>query len=95
MYNLCRENKGADQLRMIRCGMISCAVTVELICVFVFAYANSRFSHDMAQLQTDIRNYANMLMLVKDQKTNGPVNAHLISVPTISTKQVLPNLTLT
>ena len=29
---------------------ISCAVTAQLICVFVFAYANSRFSHDAAHI---------------------------------------------
>ena len=27
---------------------MSCAVTVQLICVFVFAYAKSRFSHGVA-----------------------------------------------
>ena len=32
LYYLCSENKGADQL----------------ICTFVFAYVNSRFSHDAA-----------------------------------------------
>ena len=31
--------------------MISCAVTVQLICAFVLAYAKSRFSHDAAQLK--------------------------------------------
>ena len=36
LYYPCSENKGADQLR----GN----------CVFVFAYAKSRFSHDAAQL---------------------------------------------
>ena len=40
MYYLCSENKGADQLRGYK----------KLICVFVFAYAKSRFSHDEAQL---------------------------------------------
>ena len=30
--------------------LISCAVTPQLICAFVFAYAKSRFSHDAAQL---------------------------------------------
>ena len=30
--------------------LISFAVTVKLICVFVFAYANSRFSHNEAHL---------------------------------------------
>ena len=34
-------------------ALISCAVTAQLICVFVFAYAKSRFSHDTAQLQGD------------------------------------------
>ena len=31
-------------------ALISCAVTAQLICGFVFAYAKSRFSHDAAQL---------------------------------------------
>ena len=31
---------------------ISCAVTAHLICIFVFAYAKSRFSHDAAQLSS-------------------------------------------
>ena len=30
---------------------ISCAVTAQLICVFVFAYAKSRFSHDAAYMR--------------------------------------------
>ena len=30
--------------------LISCAVTAQLICVFVFAYANCWFSHANAQL---------------------------------------------
>ena len=32
-------------------ALISCAVTAQLICVFVFAYAKSRFSHDAAHLK--------------------------------------------
>ena len=31
-------------------ALISCAVTTQLICVFVFAYAKSRFSHEVAQV---------------------------------------------
>ena len=31
-------------------ALISFAVTAKLICVFVFAYAKSRFSHDEAQI---------------------------------------------
>ena len=38
-FNLCSEKKGADWS----------AVTMQLICVFVFIYEKSRFSHDMAQ----------------------------------------------
>ena len=30
--------------------LISCAVTAQLICGFVFAYAKSRFSHDGAHI---------------------------------------------
>ena len=36
IYYLCRENKEADQLHG----------TAALICIFVFTYAKSRFSHD-------------------------------------------------
>ena len=32
---------------------ISCIVTVQLICVFVFAYAKSRFSHEAAHFRFD------------------------------------------
>ena len=32
-------------------ALISFAVTAKLICVFVFAYAKSRFSHDEAQIK--------------------------------------------
>ena len=42
LYYPCSENKGADQLRG------SFAVTAKLICVFVFTYAKSRFSHNEA-----------------------------------------------
>ena len=40
IYYLCSVNKGADQL----------SGTAKLICVFVFAYAKSRFSHNEAHL---------------------------------------------
>ena len=52
-------------------ALISFAVTVKLICVFVFAYAKSRFSHDVAHyfnkaadklwLQTVVTNVTNYL----------------------------------
>ena len=34
-------------------ALISFAVTAKLICVFVFAYAKSRFSHDEAQFSNE------------------------------------------
>ena len=37
--------------------LISFAVTTKLICVFVFAYAKSRFSHDAAQVIVVVQNY--------------------------------------
>ena len=40
LYYPYSENKGADQLRS----------NAQLICVFVFAYAKSRFSHNEAQM---------------------------------------------
>ena len=40
LYYFCSENKGADQL------------TAKLICVFVFAYAKCRFSHDAAYIMS-------------------------------------------
>ena len=29
---------------------MSCAITIQLICALVFAYAKIRFSHDVAQI---------------------------------------------
>ena len=34
-------------------ALISFVVTVKLICVFVFAFAKSRFSHNEAQIETE------------------------------------------
>ena len=48
---MCSENKGADQLRGYRDADLRLCfriVTGKLICVFVFAYAKSRFSQDAA-----------------------------------------------
>ena len=33
-------------------ALISCAVTAQLICVFVFAYANCWFSHAKAKIES-------------------------------------------
>ena len=39
-------------------ALISFAVTAKLICVFVFAYANSRFSHNPAHIMFDYYRYS-------------------------------------
>ena len=38
--------------------LISCAVTTQLICIFVFAYAKIRFSHDAAHVIASRQNRA-------------------------------------
>ena len=50
LYYLCGENKGADQLADQLRGYRAAAVTGQTICAFVFAYAKSRFSHDVAHM---------------------------------------------
>ena len=37
--------------------LISFAVTAKLICIFVFAYAKSRFSHDAAHIAVEWKPY--------------------------------------
>ena len=44
LFYLCSENKDAQ---------ISCTVTAQLICAFVFAFAKSRFSYDTAHIIQD------------------------------------------
>ena len=46
LYYLCSENKCADQL-----------LTAKLICVFAFAYAKSRFSHDAAHIKVGFNGF--------------------------------------
>ena len=35
-------------------ALISCTVTAQLICIFVFTHANSRFSHDAAHITSSV-----------------------------------------
>ena len=37
--------------------LISCAVTAQLICVFVFAYAKSQFSHNEARIRAALLSF--------------------------------------
>ena len=54
LYYLCNENN----------GLISCAVTAQLICAFVFAYADCWFSDPAAQI------VPRFLLVIKKQKKN-------------------------
>ena len=71
LYYPCRENK----------ALISFAVTAKLICVFVFAYTKSRFSHDKthmlhAALQiADHKVTAIQISLLARQDKNQPAHA--------------------
>ena len=40
---------------------ISCAVTMQQICAFAFAYAKSRFSHEVAHITSDIDQNVNIM----------------------------------
>ena len=52
---MCGKNKDADQLCSKKTkALISCAVTAQLICVFVFAYANCWFSDAVAILSLNV-----------------------------------------
>ena len=42
-------------------ALISCAVTAQLICTFVFSYAISMFSHDAAQIMQKVYLFAWLL----------------------------------
>ena len=45
-------------------ALISFTVTAKLICVFVFAYAKSRFSHDEAQMMSNAPVEDSMVLVV-------------------------------
>ena len=38
-------------------ALISCAVITQLVCAFVFAYANNQFSHAAAQMKGSLNRY--------------------------------------
>ena len=44
--------------------LISCAVTSQLICVIVFAYANCWFSHAKVQLEKDLKKVQRLLKVM-------------------------------
>ena len=43
-------------------ALISFAVSAKLICVFVFAYAKSRFSHDAAHIKGILQKFVVILL---------------------------------
>ena len=46
-------------------ALIRCAVTVQLICVFVFAYENRWFSHDAAQMSGSVLPSSHLSLLCR------------------------------
>ena len=54
-------------------ALISFAVTAKLICVFVFAYAKSRFSHNEAQISLSIK-HANNSYSIKHENENSELS---------------------
>ena len=48
-------------------ALISFAVTAKLICVFVFAYAKSRFSHNEAHIEVSFPNLSHPQLFIKDE----------------------------
>ena len=46
----CTATKDGKRLEISDLGSRGIVLSVKLICVFVFAYAKSRFSHDAAQI---------------------------------------------
>ena len=55
-------------------ALISFAVTAKLICVFVFAYAKIRFSHDAAQVVAGLITYNryNIFILINTMQFTSP-----------------------
>ena len=50
-------------------ALISFTVTAKLICVFVFAYAKIRFTHDEAHFSYDVQYFEISLKLYKSEHT--------------------------
>ena len=53
-------------------ALISCAVTAQLICVFVFAYANCWFSHAKAHLSMRVRFEISVRLIVNSIRKKKP-----------------------
>ena len=58
--------------------LISFAVTAKLICVFVYAYAKSRFSHDPAHMGCIVRNHV-FCIWVNQRRISAMLQRRLIS----------------
>ena len=53
-------------------ALISCAVTTQLKCAFVFAYAKRRFSYDAALIKS--KKISNDQELIQSNPTSCPIN---------------------
>ena len=53
-------------------ALISFAIIAMLICVFVFAYAKSRFSHDTARIGSSLFAYMTFLLKLNKHDKGNP-----------------------
>ena len=61
-------------------ALISFAVTAKLICVFVFAYAKSRFSHDAAHIVLNLLILVHIVsLLLASKSTMGDILVNFFS----------------
>ena len=67
-------------------ALISFAVTANLICVFVFAYAKSWFSHNEAQFRIVFQDFSIKHMLCNDQIILMSIHSNYREVAKISLK---------
>ena len=58
-------------------ALISCAVTAQLICAFVFANAKVRFSHDLAEIRDDLAYSRGVLQLLQPLLSTKPICNHI------------------
>ena len=57
-------------------ALISCAVTAQLICVFVLAYSESRFSHDAAHIYRGHNHTSRKKQRTRQLTNNIKINEH-------------------
>ena len=60
--------------------MFSCAVIMQLICAFIFAYVNSRFSHDTAHILMGPQDKDRMADIVDSDQTGSKLGRQCLFI---------------